>query len=99
MTPLYKVLTEGNKPSLPRFIGNWIGFFNPDAGLVSRMQFLRQDLRRSCVAAHRPSAAWLVCKSPWIPASPTKSPNHHRGTSFAYMFHEETRPLRPQTIS
>jgi len=73
MTPLYKVLTEGNKPSLPRFIGNWIGFFNPDAGLISRMQFLRRDLRRSCMATPRPGAAPLVYKQPWIPASPQAS--------------------------
>jgi hypothetical protein len=64
MTPLYKVLTEGNKPSLPRFIGKWTGFFNPGADLISRMQFLGRDLRQSWVAAHWPGASPLVYKQP-----------------------------------
>jgi hypothetical protein len=34
--PLDKVLTEGNKPSLPRFIGNWGRFFNTGAALGSK---------------------------------------------------------------
>jgi hypothetical protein len=40
VTPLYKVLMEGNKPSLPRVIGNWVSFFNADVGLIAKMSFL-----------------------------------------------------------
>jgi hypothetical protein len=100
VTPLCKVLTEGNTPSLPRFIGNWTGFFNPSAGLISRMQFfLRWEFRRLSIAARFPGVRRLRMRGLGCQPALLSHMAGIYGTSLAYMFCEETRPLRPQTIS
>jgi hypothetical protein len=43
MAPLDKVLTEGNTPSLPRFIGKWGGFFNAGQDLIARLSFCSRN--------------------------------------------------------
>jgi len=83
MTPLYKILMEGNTPSLPRFIGNWPGFFSSDAGLVQKCNFFA----RYSSGSDSPDAP-----EPGHPGSQRRKIVLTRfdGTSLAYTFHEET---------
>lgn len=79
MTPLYKVLTEGNTPSLPRFIGNCGGFFNADRSSITKMSFLE-----GAVLSYPCGPAYIGC----LFVNNKQIGSH--GTSFAYMFHKET---------